>query len=125
LGCKQGKEEAMSWKIFGHNKNADGIILTTNENYTPPPSYTEQEAKRIAKEWRKREGVADARPVTFAGMTHVHIDYYAADGTDNLGDIGIVAPGKEERIEVERYDGQFDNDESEEEPEARPWWKFW
>jgi hypothetical protein len=85
-----------------------GILLLGEAEYHPPASFCMEEARRVAAECKKRPGVADARPVTFMGRTHVHIDYY--DQYGRLGDIGVIGPDREKRIEVTKPD---------------PWWKLW
>jgi hypothetical protein len=100
----------MPSQIIGPGDGSGLVLVFGDGEYKRPASYTAEEAERVAAEWKQREGVADARPVTFAGVTHVHIDYYAEDG--RLGDIGAVNPDGEQRIEMGR-------------PEERPWWKFW
>lgn len=39
-----------------------------------PASYTQDEAVQVANEHAQSPDVAEARPVTFCGNTHVHLD---------------------------------------------------
>lgn len=39
-----------------------------------PKSLTEEEARNLCEEHSQSPCVTDARPVTFGGVTHVHLD---------------------------------------------------
>jgi hypothetical protein len=99
-------------QIIGLEGSGQAILDYGTEEYQPPAGYSTEEAEQVAASYKQRKGVADARPVTFLGTTHVHIDYYAANGT--LGDIGVVNPDGEQRIEMAAPA-----------EEERPWWKLW
>jgi hypothetical protein len=104
-----GSPEPESVELIGVGDGDDqGILLLGGAEYHPPASSSLEEAQRVAAECKKRPGVADARPVTFAGSTHVHIDYY--DQYGRLGDIGVINPDGEKRVEITKPD---------------PWWKLW
>jgi hypothetical protein len=47
------------------------------------PGYTQDEAVQVANEHAQSPDVAEARTVTFAGNTHVHLDL-------NDGDIVVI-----------------------------------
>lgn len=44
------------------------------EIWKRPRGVTEEEAQRLCDEHRQSPCVVDARPVTFGGVTHVHLD---------------------------------------------------
>lgn len=57
----------------------------TNGNWERPQGFTSEEAVQVAGEHAQSKDVYDARPVTFAGSTHVHLDLCD-------GDIVVVSP---------------------------------
>lgn len=50
-----------------------------------PKGFTEEEAAGVAGEHAQSPDVQNARPVTFAGSTHVHLDL-------KDGDIVVISP---------------------------------